>query len=179
MASSLLLRRLPLRCASPLLVRTMASAAATTATTATSSSKPRRRFVIDCDPGVDDAVALLMAVSHCSRNDDDQLLAVTTTHGNVGLDQVTLNAAKVLDVLPAGNAHFDARTVPIHKGCPGPLIKSDKQYFPWHGVDGLGDAGFSDAVGRHVHEEEHAALALLRLCNEYPGEVSGWVGGLD
>lgn len=146
---------------------------------AAAATKPRRRFVIDCDPGVDDAVALLMAVSHCSRNPGDQLLAVSTTHGNVGLDQTTLNAAKVLDVLPAGNAHFDARRVPIHKGCPGPLIRSDKQYFPWHGVDGLGDAGLPDAVGRHVHEEEHAALALIRLCSEYPGEVSGcgpWCG---
>ncbi len=149
----------------------MAAAAAAASTTAT-KKKPRRRFVVDCDPGVDDAIALLMVISECSRNDDDQLLAVTTTHGNVGLDQTTLNACKVLDVLGgAGNAHFEACRVPIHKGCPGPLITSDKAYFPWHGVDGLGDAGLPDAIGRHVHEE-HAALALIRLCNEYPGEVS-------
>jgi purine nucleosidase len=142
---------------------------ATSAATAKPTPTPRRRFIIDCDPGVDDAVAILMAISECSRSEDDQLLAVTTTHGNVDLDKTTANACKVLDALPAGNALFDARRVPIHRGCPGPLIRSDHAYFPWHGVDGLGDAGLPDAE-RHVHGE-HAALALIRLCNKYPGEV--------
>lgn len=145
-------------------------AASSSSSAPPSNSKPRRRFVIDCDPGVDDAVALLMAVSECSRRDEDELLAVTTTHGNVALEQTTINACKVLDVLPARSAHFDARRVAIHQGCAGPLIASKKAYFPWHGVDGLGDAGLPDATGRHVHAE-HAALALIRLCNEYPGQV--------
>ncbi|HWN34251.1 MAG TPA: nucleoside hydrolase, partial [Pseudonocardia sp.] len=53
--------------------------------------------VIDCDPGVDDAVALLLAL----RSAELRVLAVTTVAGNAGLDVVTANAAAVLDLAGA------------------------------------------------------------------------------
>ena len=40
-----------------------------------------------------------------------------------------------------------------------------------HSLDGMGDAGLPDAVDRHV-ETEHAALAMIRLCTQNPGEVT-------
>ncbi|EWM28219.1 inosine-uridine preferring nucleoside hydrolase [Nannochloropsis gaditana] len=133
-------------------------------------SPPRRRFIIDCDPGVDDAIAILMAVSEAARL-DEQILAVTTVHGNVPLELTTKNAMKVLDVLPVQTPHFDSRRIPIFRGCASPLIHSAHEYFPWHGLDGLGDAGLQDAESRHV-ESEHAALAMIRLCKQYAGEVT-------
>lgn len=39
-------------------------------------------------------------------------------------------------------------------------------------VDGLGDAGLPDAEARHVAHDEHAALAMIRLSKEYPGEIT-------
>jgi len=95
-------------------------------------SPPRRRFIIDCDPGVDDAIAILMAVSEAARL-DEQILAVTTVHGNVPLELTTKNAMKVLDVLPVQTPHFDSRRIPIFRGCASPLIHSAHEYFPWHG----------------------------------------------
>ena len=54
-------------------------------------SKP---VIIDCDPGVDDAAALFLALSH--KNLD--IKAITTIFGNVGLQQTTTNALKILEV---------------------------------------------------------------------------------
>jgi purine nucleosidase len=101
-------------------------------TGASSPTPPARRFIIDCDPGVDDAIAILMAVSEAARL-NEQILAVTTVHGNVPLPLTTKNAAKVLDVLPVQTPHFDARRIPIHPGCASPLLRSTHEYFPWHG----------------------------------------------
>lgn len=93
---------------------------------------PKRRFIIDCDPGVDDAIALLLAISEASRL-QDQILAVTTVHGNVNLPQTTKNAAKTLDLINVKTPYFESRRIPIHPGCASPFIKTDKVYFPWHG----------------------------------------------
>lgn len=73
-----------------------------------------------------------MAVSEAARL-NEEILAVTTVHGNVPLDLTTKNAAKVLDVLPVVTKHFDARRIPIYRGCASPLIQSAHEYFPWHG----------------------------------------------
>ncbi len=97
-----------------------------------SASPPARRFLIDCDPGVDDAIAIMMAVSEAARL-NEQILAVTTVHGNVTLEQCAKNAAKVLDVLPVQTPHFDTRRIPVYRGCASPLLHSTHKYFPWHG----------------------------------------------
>ncbi|GAB5031041.1 inosine-uridine preferring nucleoside hydrolase-like [Nannochloropsis oceanica] len=135
-----------------------------------SAFSPARRFLIDCDPGVDDAIAIMMAVSEAARL-SEQILAVTTVHGNAMLEQCAKNAAKVLDVLPVQTPHFDSRRIPVYRGCASPLLHSTHKYFPWHGQDGLGDAGLPDADARHI-ETEHATLAMIRLCKQYPGEVT-------
>ena len=52
----------------------------------------RRLFVIDCDAGLDDAQAILMALA----TPDVEVVAITTTHGNVGVDQVCRNVLRLL-----------------------------------------------------------------------------------
>jgi len=54
-------------------------------------------LIIDTDPGVDDALAILMALSKQTRHLAN-VLALTTVHGNVGIDQISLNALRVLQV---------------------------------------------------------------------------------
>ena len=55
-------------------------------------SKNSKPVIIDCDPGVDDAAAILLALSHPALD----IRAITTVFGNVGLEQTTKNALKIL-----------------------------------------------------------------------------------
>ena len=54
-------------------------------------------IVIDADPGVDDALAILLAISKRTRHLAN-VLAITTVRGNVHVDQICLNALRVLEV---------------------------------------------------------------------------------
>ena len=118
-----------------------------------------KRLVIDTDPGVDDAEAIMMASVH----PDASIEALTVVGGNVPLENTVPNTCKILDVL--------GEEAPVFAGSPGPLVSlPDEDAAFVHGSDGLGDAGLS-ASTRKV-EEEHAANALVRLANENPGELS-------
>ena len=57
-----------------------------------------KRIVIDCDPGIDDAEAIMMAHQHPNV----KIEAITTVAGNVGVAHTSKNALKILDVLDAG-----------------------------------------------------------------------------
>lgn len=83
-------------------------------------------IIIDCDPGHDDAVALLLAVGSPQVN----LVGVTTVGGNQSLDKVTYNARAVLEA--AG-----ARDVPVHAGCARPLVRTGQVAAAIHGDSGL------------------------------------------
>ncbi len=120
---------------------------------------PNKRIplLIDTDPGVDDALALLMAFDdprHC-------VVGLTVAAGNVGLPHTVRNALKLCEV-----AGVD---VPVFAGCPTPLLypASDAAYV--HGRDGFGDTGYTPAHGSA--EAEHAALAIVRLAREHSGQL--------
>jgi purine nucleosidase len=116
------------------------------------------KFIIDTDPGVDDAHAIMMAVRHPNV----KVEALTVVAGNVGLHNTVRNACRILDVLGAD--------IPVYAGAALPLVypAGDAAYV--HGSDGLGDAGLPDSM-RGV-ESEHAAVALVRMANEAPGEYT-------
>ena len=59
----------------------------------TEADVEKKLMILDCDTGVDDAHAILMAVS----NPSTQLIAITCVQGNVGVDQVCYNTARALD----------------------------------------------------------------------------------
>lgn len=116
------------------------------------------RIIIDTDPGVDDAHAILMAFAHPSV----QVEAITTVAGNVGLELTTANACIILDVLGSD--------VPVYAGCEQALVLQAKDAAFVHGKDGLGDAGYPPS--KRPIEEAHASAALVRLANESPGELT-------
>jgi purine nucleosidase len=116
------------------------------------------RLIIDTDPGVDDAHAILLALAH----PDTKVEAITTVNGNVGVDLTTANALKILDV--AG------RDVPVYRGCDRPLISRSASADYVHGTDGLGDCGIPKS--KKKVQPEHAVHALVRLANENPGELT-------
>ncbi|MBS6396866.1 MAG: nucleoside hydrolase [Clostridiales bacterium] len=72
----------------------------------------KRKIIIDCDPGHDDAVAIMLA----ARNPKIELLGITTVHGNQTIDKVTRNALNVCQCL-----NID---VPVCKGLTRPLVRT-------------------------------------------------------
>ncbi len=88
------------------------------------------RVVLDMDPGIDDAIALLLAL-----NDPGvELAAITTVSGNVSLHKATLNALRIVEAA--------SRRVPVFMGASRPAGgKKSIRAQSVHGSDGLGDAG--------------------------------------
>ena len=87
-------------------------------------------LILDCDPGVDDGVALLMAFASLDRLD---LRGITTVAGNVGLAQTARNARILRQI--AGGA---AERVPVFQGCARPMVRDLVIADHFHGESGLG-----------------------------------------
>lgn len=87
------------------------------------------RLIIDCDPGIDDALAILLALGA-----DLPLHAVTTVAGNVVVEQSTSNALTVLAVA-------DRLDLPVYEGASAPLLGELPETSSSHGLDGLGGQG--------------------------------------
>lgn len=117
----------------------------------------RPQLLIDTDPGVDDALAILMAHAHAD------IAGLSIAAGNVGLLHTVRNALSLVDLLGA--------SVPVFAGCATPLVRTASEDAAFvHGQDGFGDIGFPEPVSRVA--DEAAALALLRLTRERPGELT-------
>lgn len=86
----------------------------------------KKKIILDCDPGHDDAIALLLAYG----NPEIELLAVTTVVGNQTLEKVTRNALSVARI--AG-----ITGIPFAAGCPRPLIREIETAPDIHGDSGL------------------------------------------
>jgi len=116
------------------------------------------RIIIDTDPGVDDAQAILMAAAHPTS----KIEAILTVAGNVGLEHTLRNALTLTEVV--------GQDIPVYPGCDQPLLRFQEDAALAHGDDGLGDAGF--VPQRHQAETEHAVTALLRMVNESPKQLT-------
>jgi len=90
--------------------------------------------ILDCDPGHDDAIALLLALA----SPEIELVGVTTTHGNQTLDKTTDNALRLL-------ALVDRTDVPVAVGAERPLVRELHVAAHVHGESGL------DAAQRVFH----------------------------
>ena len=113
--------------------------------------KPRN-VIIDCDTGVDDALALLLALRSPSLN----VLGITTVAGNVPLNKVVRNTLVVVE--QSGN------TVPVYQGANKALMGVSETAEYAHGSDGLGDVGFPDPS--LAKNSEHAVDYLVRTYKE-------------
>ncbi|MCD9033330.1 nucleoside hydrolase [Luteimonas sp. Y-2-2-4F] len=114
-------------------------------------------LLIDTDPGVDDALALLMAFDDPAH----RVVGLTIAAGNVGLRHTVANALKLVEVC--------GLDVPVFAGAEAPLLHPARDAGYVHGEDGFGDVGYAPA-GRQA-EAEHAALAILRLSHAYAGRL--------
>lgn len=118
-----------------------------------------RPIVLDVDTGVDDALALALAV----KSPHVELVATTTLAGNVNLERTTINTLTVLDWLGAND-------VPVHRGASRPLVRPLIDAGHVHGDNGLGNATLPESA-RQVAADRGPA-AIVRLANERPGELT-------
>lgn len=88
----------------------------------------KRRILLDCDPGIDDAIAILLALA---APEALEVMALTTVAGNVPLTLTERNARRVLTL--AGRSD-----VPVAAGCARPLMAARGPTASVHGDDGLG-----------------------------------------
>ena len=116
----------------------------------------RPELLIDTDPGIDDALAILMA--HANAD----VAGLTIAGGNVGLGHTTRNALKLVETIGA--------ETPVFPGSASPLVVAAPDAGFVHGADGFGDTGYINAS--RMPEEEHAANAIVRLARERPGELT-------
>lgn len=119
-----------------------------------------RKIILDCDPGHDDAVAILLAVG----NPNIDLMGVTTVGGNQSLDKVTYNARAVLE-----EAH--ATDVPVHAGCDRPLVRPQEVAATIHGQTGLDGVELPEPT--RLLDSGHAVNWIIdTIMNNDPGTIT-------
>ena len=109
-----------------------------------------RKIIIDCDPGIDDALAIMLA----ANSPELDILAITTVSGNVPSDMGAANARKVLKQL----GRMD---IPIYIGEEVPLREEYIDARDTHGMDGLGESFFPEVEGEY--EKKNAVDFLTEL----------------
>jgi inosine-uridine nucleoside N-ribohydrolase len=126
--------------------------------------------IIDTDPGVDDALALILAL----QSPELWVEAITTVSGNVDVDLATQNALMVLGLFPP------QRRPAVAKGADRPLVRASDTAVHVHGDDGLGGVSrLLTAAGEPRYPPANASLGsgaavtcLLDLIRRSPGELT-------
>jgi len=117
-----------------------------------------KKILLDCDPGLDDALALLLA--HGDPN--VELVGVTTVGGNVGLSRTTRNALALREYL-----HFEK--VPVAAGAGQPLSGEVREASHVHGESGLGSVVLPEPV--LAADERHAVDFIIETLRATPGAI--------
>lgn len=108
--------------------------------------------LIDCDPGHDDAVALLMALAVPEAL---EVLGITTVAGNTSVQQATANARRICAL--AGRPELA-----VHAGCAQPLVGQHADASDFHGTSGLDGWPVDAAAPPPPVEEQHAVDFLIK-----------------
>jgi inosine-uridine nucleoside N-ribohydrolase len=116
-------------------------------------------IVLDCDPGHDDALALMLAVS----SPEVELIGVTTVAGNQTIEKTTTNALKVLELCGRSD-------VPVARGAADPLVRRRDVAAHVHGESGLDGPDLPEPSARPVDED--AVRFLARLIREREGKLT-------
>ncbi|MFK0018035.1 nucleoside hydrolase [Streptomyces sp. NPDC090798] len=118
-----------------------------------------KKIIIDCDPGLDDAIAILLAAG----NPDVEIVALTTVAGNQTIEKVTLNARQVCTL--AG-----LRGVPVAAGAGGPLVRDQTLAAEIHGETGMDGPAFIPPAMEA--DPRHAVDLIIETVLAHPGEIT-------
>lgn len=126
-----------------------------------------KKIILDCDPGHDDAIAILLAYG----NPDIDLLAVTTVVGNQTLEKVSRNALAIAEIA-------NIRGIPFAKGAVRPLVREVEVAPSIHGESGLDGPVLPEPTQQHV--SQHAVQLIIDLIMSHPEKTITLVptGGL-
>lgn len=121
-----------------------------------------QKIILDVDTGIDDALAILYAIGEQAAD----LIGLTTTFGNIDVDQATKNTLSILDLAGASD-------IPVYMGSNHSL--DSEQYVrrevttQIHGKDGIGDANIKPST--RMPEEKSAVDFLIEAARKYGSEL--------
>ena len=118
-----------------------------------------KRILLDTDPGIDDALAILLALS----SPEIKVEGIVTVHGNCTVDQATVNALSILELANANH-------IPVTKGFALPLVQPSLLAAETHGNSGLGYAKLP--VPQVKPQVQHGSDFLIEKIMTNPGEIT-------
>ncbi len=122
--------------------------------------KDRQKIILDCDPGVDDAIAILLALA----SPEIDLVGISCVTGNKELSLTAPNALRIC-------ALADRSDIPVLAGCSRPIMGPYHRKWPSvHGADGLCDLDLPGVPGTLA--DEHAVDFIIRQIMASPGQIS-------
>lgn len=110
-----------------------------------------RKIIIDTDPGIDDALAIFIALA----SPEFDIAGITTVAGNIGIATTTRNAGRIL-------ALGGRDDIPVHAGAARPLVADGLRTLDIHGNDGLGGVAFPEPRAPAGTDAVNWMAALLR-----------------
>jgi inosine-uridine nucleoside N-ribohydrolase len=120
----------------------------------------QHKVIFDTDPGVDDAMALYFALAHPAID----VVGITTTFGNVTVEQAAINALYLTAI--AG------KTIPVTKGVATPWVKPGEAPPAFiHGADGLGNLASRVATTNQL-DPRSSAQFIVDMARAHPGEIT-------
>ena len=111
------------------------------------------KWIIDTDPGIDDASAIITAVNSGALD----ILGITTVHGNVGLNHTTRNALKLVELMGAD--------VPVYQGASRPILQKREHAAEYHGEDGFGNTSLAEPETKPP--AQHAVDFIIEAANKH------------
>jgi len=118
------------------------------------------KIILDCDPGIDDAVAILLALA---SPEEIELVGITTVAGNVPLERTAYNARRICTL--AGR-----EDIPVYAGCPRPMLETEGLHSTVHGDDGLGSVKLPEPG--FALQAQHAVDFIIHSVHAEPGQIT-------
>ena len=122
----------------------------------------KRKVIIDCDPGIDDTLALMLALS----SPELDIVGITVVCGNAPVNLGVENTKKVLNLM-------GRMEIPIYHGEEIPLVRDYVSAQDTHGMDGLGETNYPPVHSDNIHEDaagfivealkKHKELSIIAL----------------
>jgi inosine-uridine nucleoside N-ribohydrolase len=113
-----------------------------------------RKIIIDTDAGIDDAIAIMIALTY---ENEVEIKGITTLTGNTYVDQVTKNVLRILD-------YFNRDDIKVYKGASKPLVHFLERGAKVHGNDGLGDIDLN--YSNRKEENISAPSAIYKIAKQ-------------
>ncbi len=123
----------------------------------------KRKLIIDCDPGVDDAYAIVMAL----LSEEFEVLGITGVSGNKSIDAVIPNALRLTQFLNKDVKVYRGAAANLESMRNGVVQKNDAETF--HGKDGMGNSELSYTTANLA--EESAEDFIISMMKKYPNQV--------